>query len=178
MLRRSVWDPVENLRGLRDTVGRMVEGRVVRPLGAVATGRIFLPLDLYETQDDIVIEMAAPGYRPEDLNLSIEDDTVTIHGEAIMSSEPRDTNYWRRERRRGSFNRTIRLPVAVKGELAEAAFDNGVIRLRLPKAEASKSHRIPIRSTSTQTRARAGRSAATAEAAPEFPDDSNVHPTI
>jgi HSP20 family protein len=173
-----MWDPVENLRSLRDTVGRMVEVRLVRPLGAVATGRIFLPLDLYETEDDVIVEMAAPGYRPEDLNVSIENDTVTIHGEAVMSSEARDTSYWLRERRRGSFNRTIRLPIPVKGDLAEASFDNGVIRLRLPKAEAVKSHRIPIRSTSAHSRVRAARAAATAEEAPEIPDDPNVHPTI
>jgi HSP20 family protein len=181
LMRRNTWDPVGNAQALRDAMGRLVEARLVRPMSAVALGQIFLPIDLYETQDDVMIEMAAPGYRPEDINISIEGDTVTVRGESLSSLESREKSYYRRERRAGSFRRAVRVPVAVKAEMAEASFDNGIIRLRLPKAEEAKPHRVPIRSAQdagpvTRPVGARGRGAAGTEA--EFPDEPNIHPTV
>ena len=94
-----------------------------------------------------MITASLPGYNPDDVDISVHDGVVTIKGEVETKEEEAediDSKYYLRERRYGSFHRAIRLPVEVNADAAEANFENGILTLTLPKAEAVKPKRIAV----------------------------------
>jgi HSP20 family protein len=104
-------------------------------------------LDMYETDDEVIVEVEAPKFKPEDVDISIEDKTLTISGHSKSESEDEDQGkkYHFREITQQSFSRSIALPVTVKSAEAEAQFTNGIIKITLPKAEEVKPQKIAIR---------------------------------
>ncbi len=141
------WEPFRDVLTLRDAMDRLFEESFVRPragwLGAPGLGR--LDLDIYETKDDLVVKAAVPGVRPEDVDITVTGDTLTIKGETKEETETKKGNYYRKERRYGQFARSVSLPVAVKSDKAEARFKDGVLTLTLPKAEEAKPRVIKIK---------------------------------
>jgi HSP20 family protein len=103
-----------------------------------------LPLDVYTTPEEIVISASLPGLTPDDVDISIEGDTLTIRGELQQPLE--NVNYLFQERVHGEFSRTLTLNVPVEAEDAEAVFENGVLILTLPKAEETKPKVIKVKS--------------------------------
>ncbi|MBU0707601.1 Hsp20/alpha crystallin family protein [Patescibacteria group bacterium] len=96
----------------------------------------FVPaIDVYQTKEAVVVETTLAGIKPEDVNISIENDVLTIEGRSEKKSEVDDKEYYRKEIRSGSFHRAIALPTAVKGDNAKAIFDNGVLKIMVPKEE-------------------------------------------
>lgn len=91
--------------------------------------------DVYETDTEVVIKAEAPGYRPGDIDIMVYPDRATISGKLGEEAEEKGANYLRRERRAGSFTRTIGLPSEVNTEGARASFKHGVLELRIPKAD-------------------------------------------
>ena len=102
-------------------------------------------VDMYQTDDAVVVKSAIPGIKPEDIDISITGDTLTIKGETRVEEEVNEENYIRRERRYGSFCRSLALPLPVVTDKAEAEFENGVLTLTLPKAEEVKPKAIKIK---------------------------------
>ena len=104
-------------------------------------------LDLSETDGEIQVHMDLPGYKREEIDISLNRDTLTITGEYAEQQEDKDEerHYHRIERRRGEFRRTIQLPAAVQEKKVEAHFKDGVLTITMPKAEESKSHTIPVK---------------------------------
>jgi HSP20 family protein len=102
------------------------------------------PLDVYETPDEIVVSAVLPGLRAEDVEITMTGQNLTLRGEFKASEEVKREQYLYRERRFGSFNRSLQLPVRVQGENAEATFADGVLTLRVPKAEEVKPRQIRI----------------------------------
>jgi HSP20 family protein len=126
---------------------RLFEESVVRPGGAAlaprATGT--LAVDVYETDEDVVVKASVPGVDPEDLDISITGDTLTIKGETRAEEEVEEENYVYRERRYGAFSRSMTIPTSVRADEADAEFDDGVLTLRLPKTEEVKPKTIKVK---------------------------------
>jgi HSP20 family protein len=140
------WEPVSEMVTLRNAMDRLFEDSVVRPsVFFRANEGGLLPLDIFQTKDDVVVKASLPGFKPEEVEISLTGDTLTIKGEHQEEEETKDGEYWLKERRYGTFSRTLTMPVEVKSEKAEAAFDNGVLTLTLPKAEEVKPKQIKVK---------------------------------
>ncbi len=140
--------PIRNLISLREAMDQLFEESVVRPgagwLAPVGEGA--LAVDMYETDDAVVVKSAIPGIKADDLDISVTGDTLIIKGETKTDEEIKEENYLYRERRHGSFCRALNIPVPVVTDKAEAEFENGVLTLTLPKAEEVKPQAIKIKS--------------------------------
>ncbi|RMF35037.1 MAG: Hsp20/alpha crystallin family protein [Chloroflexi bacterium] len=140
------WEPFRELMSLREAMDRLFEESFVRPgFGLLAPAAETLAVDMYETDDAIIVKASIPGIKPEDIDVSVTGDTLTIKGEIEEDKEVKEEQYYRRERRYGSFCRNIPLPVAIQADKAEAEFEYGVLTLRLPKAEAVKPKTIKVK---------------------------------
>jgi len=104
-----------------------------------------LTIDVYQTDNDIVIKSTIAGVKPEDLDVSINNDMVSIRGERKNEEQITDDNYYYQECYWGSFSRSVILPVDVISEKAEASMKNGILTIRLPKADNTKTKRIQVR---------------------------------
>jgi HSP20 family protein len=143
-------DPFSGFVSLRNAMDRLFEDAFVRPgqlfsWTSAANGNVApLSLDLYETESDCVVTAALPGVRPEDVDVSVEGNVLTIKGELKTENEEEKGGYHLRELRHGSFYRRIQLPVPVEADGARAQFQNGVLTLRLPKAAEARERKIQI----------------------------------
>ena len=105
----------------------------------------FIPaIDMYENKDSVIIETQLAGVQPENVQISIENDTICIKGEGEKHSEVDEKNYYRKEIRRGSFYRSIPLPTNVRGDQAEAIAEDGVLKVIIPKAPETKPKTIKV----------------------------------
>jgi HSP20 family protein len=105
-----------------------------------------LAVDVYETGDDITVQATIAGVNPDDLNVSIENDVVTIAGERTNTEEQEGKNYFYQECYWGAFSRQVVLPSEVDGSRAEASMKNGIFTLKIPKVERKKLRKIKVRS--------------------------------
>lgn len=101
-------------------------------------------LDMYEDQDNIIIETQLVGIDPEKVNISIENNVLSIKGESERKSEVEEKNYYRKEIRRGSFYRSVPLPAKVDGDNATAVTEDGILKITIPKAPELKPKTIKI----------------------------------
>ncbi len=104
-------------------------------------------LDMYEEGDNVIIKVKAPGFKEENIDITIEDGTVCITGKVEEEEEEKDTKrkYYRKEFRSQSFTRRVDLPVKVEGDKAIADYENGVLKITLPKAEEAKPKTIKVK---------------------------------
>ena len=138
------WDPFQDVLSLREAMNQLVEESFVRPATAQA-GQNFVPaLDLSETAEGYLVEAALPGVKPEDVEVTVENNVLTIKGETRKETDEKQRNFHRVERRFGSFQRTIGLPTTVKADQIQASLTNGVLRLEIPKAEEVKPRKISV----------------------------------
>jgi HSP20 family protein len=138
------WDPFSEMLSLRDAMNQLFEESFVAP-SFTRRGQGFVPaLDLSETDDAFLVEATVPGLKPEDLEITVENNVLTIKGEMRQETEDRKRNYHRVERRYGQFQRTIALPSTVKADQIQASLSNGILRLEIPKAEEVKPRRIAV----------------------------------
>ncbi len=140
-------DPFRDLVSLRDAMDRLFEESFVRPFGWVAPAESGLALDMYETDEDLVVKAALPGVSPENVDVTIEGDRLRIEGEVKADEEMDKGKIHVRERRYGKFSRAILLPTEVQTDKAKAEFKDGILTLTLPKAEEMKPKRIKISTT-------------------------------
>jgi HSP20 family protein len=99
----------------------------------------FTPVcDVYQTDKDVVVETSVPGVEPEKVDVSVEDDTLAIKGETKKKVEVKRKDYFRKEIRTGSFSRVVTLPVPIVSEKAKAEFENGILKVTIPKAAPKK----------------------------------------
>lgn len=140
------WDPFQELASMRNVLDRVFDqgmGRLPVRNGD-DLGDATLGLDVYETNEEYVVKAAIPGIDPKDVSIEVEDDVLTIKGETAESEDVKEETYLRRELRWGSFSRALRLPPTVDAENAQATFENGVLKLSLPKKAEAKSKTIKI----------------------------------
>jgi HSP20 family protein len=141
------WDPVRDMMSLREAMDRLFEESFVHPRGVLAPveGAATLALDVFESDDDVTVRASIPGVNPDDIDISVTGDVLTIKGETSEEREEKQGNYHLRERRYGAFLRSVNLPAPVNTDRAEAEFKNGVLTLTLPKVEEVKPKSIKIR---------------------------------
>ncbi|HZH34778.1 MAG TPA: Hsp20/alpha crystallin family protein [Pyrinomonadaceae bacterium] len=151
------YDPFRDLRTLQDEVNRLFSSSFSRS-GAgedqMMRGAWNPSVDIFENKDQIVLEAELPGMKPEDVEISIENNVLTLHGERRFEKKDENDNFHRVERSYGSFTRSFTLPPTVTSENASAEFQNGVLKLTLAKREEAKARRIEIKGTSTETEAK------------------------
>lgn len=104
-----------------------------------------LTIDVYQTDNDIVIKSTIAGVKPEDLDVNINNDMVTIRGERKNEEEVPEENYYYQECYWGNFSRSVILPVDVISDKSEASMKNGILTIRLPKADSTKAKKIQVR---------------------------------
>jgi HSP20 family protein len=104
-----------------------------------------LTIDVYQTDNDIVIKSTIAGVKPEDLDVNINNDMITIRGERRQDEQISQENYYYQECYWGSFSRSVILPVDVLAEKIEASMKNGILTIRLPKADTNRSKKIQVR---------------------------------
>ncbi|MBX3082714.1 MAG: Hsp20/alpha crystallin family protein [Anaerolineae bacterium] len=144
------FDPMKSLNSMLDSVSKIVENglsAVVDGLNNVSGGALNLPVDVAETETTVIVK-AGPihGVQPEDIDVSITSDVLTIKGEVRDDESGEGVTYLRRERKTGSFTRSVKIPRAVRGDQAVADFKGGMLTITLPKVEESKPKIINIRS--------------------------------
>ncbi len=105
-------------------------------------------LDMYEEQDKVVVRLKAPGFSEKDVDITVEDNALTITGTAEQKEEDKNKKYYRKEIVQRSFTRTVSLPSKVVAEKAKAEFKNGILEIELPKAEESKPKKVEIKASS------------------------------
>ena len=103
------------------------------------------PLDVVADGDDFVVRASMPGVAPDHIHVSIEDNVLTIRGETASHFENADGNYLMRERRHGSFHRSLRLPDTVDQDKADPCYEHGVLTVTLPKAEAKRAKQFDVK---------------------------------
>jgi HSP20 family protein len=142
------YDPFREMRSLQDEVNRLFSSSFSRggnDDNDLTRGSWSPSVDIYENKDQIVLEAELPGMKSEDVDISIENNLLTIHGERKFEKKAEGDNFHRVERSYGAFTRSFTLPPTVSSENAQAEFENGVLRLTLAKREEAKPRRIEIK---------------------------------
>ena len=147
--------PIGELLSLRSAMDRLFEDSFVRPRGwgvGSLDGATFA-LDVSTTPDALVIEAALPGVKPEDVDVTVENGTLTIRATSASQAQETEGEYLVQEIRRGEFARSVALPNGLEPDRAAATFENGVLTLRVPKAEQVKPRQIRINPVSNGSQA-------------------------
>jgi HSP20 family protein len=136
------WDPFTDLR---TTMDRLFDEGFSRPWRLISTDvEATFPVEVAETEQEIEVKASLAGVKPEEVEISLTNDVLTIKAEHRETAEDKKRDYYRREIRYGAFQRSLSLPVSVDSEKAEARFEHGMLSLRLPKAEALRPKQIKI----------------------------------
>ena len=145
----SRWEPMRELQTMRTLMDRFFdEPFLAAPqLWSQRNDGFTLPLDVIEEEGQYIVKASMPGVEPDQVEITLNDNVLTIKGETKGESDKNESNYHVRERRYGSFMRHITLPNAVNSEQVEATHENGVLTLRLPKSEAVKPKKISVKTT-------------------------------
>ena len=137
-------DPSEGVVSLQNAMDRLFRDSLVTPALPGRENQSAVALDVYETDDDLVVKASVPGIKPEDIKVTIVANTVTIEGETKCDEEVKAESYVYRERSFGRFRRLVTLPRSVSPDDASAEFENGVLTLTVPKAKEAKTRSIKI----------------------------------
>jgi HSP20 family protein len=144
------WDPLREMVSLREAMNSLLQESFVRPSSTPSTGGAApLPLDVAETEGDFVVKASLPGIKPEDVQITVHGDTLTIRGESKVEEEKKGTHWHLRERRVSSFARSLSLGVPIHADAARAHFEHGVLTLTLPKTAEAKPKQIKVSSGPT-----------------------------
>jgi HSP20 family protein len=145
------------MASFRNVLDRFFDERPLRPFFGEGNGtQSFFPVDVFETGDEVVVKASLPGFKPEDIDISVHGDVVTIKGETKEDNEEKAQNWYRRERRYGTVVRQISLPGEVSADKADAKFEDGVLRLTLPKSESAKPKQIKVQAAKPAIEANKG----------------------
>ncbi|MCJ7654618.1 MAG: Hsp20/alpha crystallin family protein, partial [Dehalococcoidia bacterium] len=120
------WEPFREMASLRDAMDRLFEDSFVRtPRLWPRVGKWGLPIDMHQTANDVIVKTSLPGFKPDEVDISITGDTLAIKGAHKEEQEVNEENCIYKERRYGTFSRSVLIPVHVKSDKAEAVFEDG-----------------------------------------------------
>ena len=138
------WEPFRGLNTLQEQVNRLFEDRFARSRGQAELASWAPAVDIYETENELVVKADLPEVQEKDIDVRVENNTLTIRGERKFSDELHEDNYLRVERAYGTFTRSFSLPNTVNTEAIKAEYRNGVLSVRMPKREETKPKQIKI----------------------------------
>lgn len=142
----SRYDPFREMMTLRSAMDRLFDSAFVGSRDDWESANWELALDVSETGDEYLVKASVPGINPDDLEITYNNKVLTIKGATKQENNVEETRFHLRERRFGSFARSVSLPTAVDSDHIEASYENGVLTLHLPKTEEAKPRRISISS--------------------------------
>jgi HSP20 family protein len=141
------WDPFDAFLGAQDDLNRMFRRNWLSPTGERPSteGATWAPaVDIYETGESLNVEAELPGIEPKDIEVSVDEGVLTIKGERKLEKEVKEENFHRIERAYGMFQRSVRLPQDVDPESVKASYDDGVLKVTVPKVEPKKPKSVPV----------------------------------
>jgi HSP20 family protein len=138
------WSPFDEIMTMRESMDRLFEDYFTRrPRNAGPL--VWQPaVEVFETEHDVTVKAELPGIDPNHVEVNVTEEGLTIKGEAKIEHEEKKRNYYRRELRYGSFQRTVVLPTEVKGDEAKATFRHGILEVKVPKAERVKPKTVKV----------------------------------
>lgn len=144
--RWNPWNDLFDLQGQVDQLFQSLTGGTTRQSNGVSE-MMNLPVDIRQTDGEFVIEASVPGFRPDDVEVTFDDGVLTIRGQRNIENDEQHGQYVRRERRLTSVYRQIGLPAEVRADEISASFENGVLRVTVPRAQKAQPKRIPVTGT-------------------------------
>ena len=139
------FEPMREMVTLREAMDRLFDDAFMSP-SSMAKGNWQSPaVDMYQTDDEIIVKAALPGIKPDEVNISVTGEVLAIKGEVKQEEETKEKAYHIREQRWGAFERTIMLPTDVIADKAKADFENGILTISLPKAEEVRPKTITVK---------------------------------
>lgn len=140
----SRWDPFRDVSKVQDQMNRFLEDAFLRRASDSSLTTWAPEVDIHETGDALVLEADLPGMEEKDLDVRVEDNTLTIRGERKFEKKVSEENYLRVERSFGSFSRSFSLPQTFDAESVKADYRNGVLTIRVPKREEAKPRQVKV----------------------------------
>jgi HSP20 family protein len=147
------WDPFREFSTLQDRMNRLFresygpEGRDE----SLTTSQFAPPVDVYEDEHNVVLKVEVPGIDEKDIDVRVENNVLTVHGERKVEKEEKEENFRRVERQYGSFTRTFTLPSTVDADRIQADYDKGILKIVLPKKAEAKPKQIKVNVGSQKT---------------------------
>jgi len=138
------WEPARDFMTLREAMDHLFDDAFTRPL-SIRDGWSVPAIDMYQTDDEVVVRASLPGYKADDVQINITGEVLTLKGEVKQEDEKKERAWHIREQRWGSFERSVALPTDVMADKAKAEFENGILTVTLPKADEVKPKIINIK---------------------------------
>ncbi len=147
------FDPFSDMLSLREAMNQLLEESFVSPARG-NSGSVNMPINVSETEDAFIVEAVVPGVKAEDLDITLQDNVLTLTAETRHEQQNGDkqAHFHRVERRYGRMVRTIGLPTQVKSDAVQATLENGLLHLEIPKAEEVKPRKISINARGNEQR--------------------------
>jgi HSP20 family protein len=139
------WEPAREMMSLRDAMDRLFDDAFTRPLSLRDGGWSSPAIDMFQTDDEIIVKAALPGIKADEVQINVTGEVLTLKGEMKQNQEMKEKSWHIREQRFGSFERSIALPTDVVADKAKADFENGILTITLPKAEEVKPKMITVK---------------------------------
>jgi HSP20 family protein len=137
------WGPVSEMMTLRNAMDRWLDDALVHPFSW--SDDTSLPaVDMYQTEDDIIVKASLPGYKAQDVNITVNRDNLLLRGDVEHTNSQKDATYIMHEQRHDSFKRSIKLPSDVKADKVNANFEDGILTIKMPIAEEVKPKSVAI----------------------------------
>ena len=138
------WEPFRELSTLQDRINRAFRESRTGEDDSLTTSSFSPAVDVYEDEHQVTLKIEVPGIDEKDIDVQVENNTLTVHGERKIESEEKEENYRRVERHYGSFTRTFTLPQSVDTENVAANYDKGVLKITLPTKAEAKPKQIKV----------------------------------
>ena len=145
------WDPFREFTTLQDRMNRLFRDSFGDGQEALTTSTFAPPVDVYEDEHNVTLKIEVPGIDEKDIDVRIENNTLTVHGERKFEKEEKEENYRRVERQYGSFTRSFTLPNTVSSEDVQANYEKGVLKIKLAKKAEAKPKQIKVNVSGEKT---------------------------
>ena len=145
------WDPFREFTTLQDRMNRLFRDSYSEGQEALTTSSFAPPVDVYEDEHNVTLKIEVPGIDEKDIDVRIENNLLTVHGERKFEKEEKEENYRRVERQYGSFTRSFTLPNAVNTETVQANYEKGILKIQLAKKAEAKPKQIKVNVGSEKT---------------------------
>jgi HSP20 family protein len=139
------WEPAREMMTLREAMDRLFDDAFTRPLSLGGNNWSVPAVDMYQTENEVVVKAALPGIKPDEVQIDVTGEVLQLKGEVKQKEETKEKAYHIREQRWGMFERSIVLPTEVVADKAQAEFENGILTITLPKAEEAKTKSITVK---------------------------------